>query len=144
VTNYQDLFDNESPRKFIAQNGRKHTDQARSNMSKGQLGKVIPAETRAKISASRMGYVHSAEALIKMSTSQIGKIVSKETCAKLKDASKARKDAGIPGPRTGKGYQVMTPQGQMSTTAAAELYNTRNATIRYWVRTRPTEFYYVA
>jgi hypothetical protein len=142
--NYQDIFDNSPYQSFRNQKGRKHTEEACANMSKAQTGKKLSAETCAKIAAKALGRVPSEEAREKSSKKQIGKIVSEETRAKLRAASKARKDAGIPGPTAGKGKTVMTPQGIMTTTAAAQLYGVKNRHIRYWVTTKPEQFYYVA
>ena len=142
--NYQDIFDNSSYWSFTNQKGRKHTEEACANMSKAQTGKKLSAETRAKIAAKQRGRVVSQEAREKSSKKQTGKIVSEETRAKLRAASKARKDAGKPGPRTGKGKTIMTPQGIMTTTAAAQLYGVENRTIRYWVKTQPEQYYVVA
>lgn len=143
MTNLQDLFDNLNYRKFNYQKGRKHTEEARANMSKAQTGKKLSADTRAKISVKALGRVVSQETRDKLSKSQTGRIVSEETRAAMRAASKARKDAGMPGPRTGKGKTVMTPQGIMTTSAAAQLYGVENRTIRYWVRTQPDQYYYL-
>lgn len=143
MTNLQDMFDNSHYNQFNYQKGRKHTEEACANMSKAQTGKKLSAETRAKISDSMIGRVISQESRDKSRASNKGQTRSAETRAKLKAASKARKDAGIPGPRTGKGKTVMTPQGIMTTTAAAQLYGVENRHIRHWVKTKPNNFYYV-
>lgn len=68
--------------------GRKHTPEARANMSAAQRGRVVSAECRAKLSEINKGKRHTPESRAKMSISNRGRIVSAE--ARERGASKMR------------------------------------------------------
>lgn len=87
--------------------GRKHSAEARKNMSNSQKGKTLSAEHCANMSAAHKGKPlspeHSAKVVaanrnrvytddirLKMSMSRKGRIPSKETCAKLSIALKGK------------------------------------------------------
>lgn len=54
--------------------GHKHTDEARANMSRAQLGHVVSPEARANMSAARTGVKQSPETVQKRRLGQIGKM----------------------------------------------------------------------
>ena len=71
--------------------GRKHTLEARRNMSNAQTGRKHTAATRRKIGLANSGRIHSCEARQKMAKSSTGKKHSAATRAKIGVASSGRK-----------------------------------------------------
>lgn len=53
--------------------GYKHSEEARANMSRAQTGRVVSAETRAKIAAAHSGIKQKPEAVEKRRIARIGK-----------------------------------------------------------------------
>ena len=126
--NYQDLFDNQAPRKFIAV-----TEDTRAKLSavhKGQVshnkGKRLSDETRAKMSAARTG----------KPANNRGMTHSEEARAKISAANKGKTPANR--------KPIQTPNGLFDSVAAtAVAYNTYERKVREWIKKLPDQFYYV-
>ncbi len=70
--------------------GSKRSDEARKKMSAWQTGRILPAETRAKMSIARRN--PTPEARANMSAGQKGRKHSPETIEKIKEAHRRRRE----------------------------------------------------
>lgn len=116
--NYQDMFDNSDPHKFVK-------------------NKLISKETVAKIQAKRAGYRHSAETRAKMSASGGHSKDVAHSIETRKKISNALKDSI--------GKPVMTPKGKFNSLIdAAHAYGFDNGDrIVYRIKKYPQQFYFI-
>ena len=132
--------------------GKTHTAEARAKIGAANKGKTVSAESRAKFSAARVGHKVTAETREKLRQANLGKTVSAQTRAKISATTKGRKmSAEFRAKITaGKTRAMMTPVGMFPSRylfqAWLEAQGVRDVycKIGKWLKTHPTEVYYIA
>ncbi len=79
-----------NPEHSIRMSGRKLTEEHKTAIGKGNLGRVFSAEQRANISAGLKGIKFSAERIENLRKSHLGKRPTEETKRKMREAQKRR------------------------------------------------------
>lgn len=98
--------------------GRKHSEQARQNMSFAHRGRQHTQEQILKRIESRKGYTHSEETRIKMSEKAKGRTISDETRLKMSESHK-----GLIMPEEVKKKISQGNKGKIRTNEAKEKYS---------------------
>lgn len=132
--------------------GKTHTAEARAKIGAASKARTWTAETRAKFIASRMGHAVSAETREKLRQANLGKTISAQTRAKTSATTKGRKKSAEFRAKVsaGKTRAMMTPVGMFPSRylfqAWLEAQGVRDVycKIGKWLKTHPTEVYYIA
>jgi hypothetical protein len=144
--NYQDMFDNEDPKKFV-----KLSDEHRAKIGVSQKGKTISDEHRARIGASNKGRIKSETTREKSRQANLGKTLSDEHRAKISASEKGktvsaetRAKISANSPKINS-KPIQTPLGQFpSKKAAAEAHGFSPQYMDVKMKKFPTEYYYVS
>jgi len=140
--NYQDMFDNESPKTFV-----KHTEETRAAIGQAGKGRKHTEESRAKFKAARAQQVFTKEHRESMSKAAKNRPpISEETRAKLSLTS-----TGRPGSRVSRnGKAIVIPNGgqfpsmrEAANWAQANGLVNAHKKIQAWLKKYPTHYYYV-